>query len=161
MKEELQELITEMQDICNSISSSSKKDRIKNLNHINGLIRLASCFGKLKSYPKYSIVADEMLDLIEAYDPNDPYSAELIIAHTELVISYLNKELNESSLLDSLKVGYGEIKDIIHTAISSDELDELKDVCKEKAKQVKSMYRKAEEVAKSKLKSWLSSNDDK
>ncbi len=156
MKEELQKLITEMQDICNSISSSSKKERIKNSNHINALIRLAYCFGKLKSYPKYSIVADESLDLIKAYDPNDPYSAELIIAHTELVIYYLNKDPNESSMLDSLKIGYGEIKDIIHTAIFS---DELKDVCKEKVDQAKNMYRKAEKMAKSKMKSWMSSDD--
>lgn len=152
MKEELQKLITEMQDICNFISSSSKKERIKNSNHINALIRLAYCFGKLKSYPKYSIVADEMLDLIKAYDPNDPYSAELIIAHTELVIYYLNKDSNESSMLNSLKIGYEEIKNAIFS-------DALKDVCKEKVEQAKNMYKKAEEVAKSKMKIWMSSDD--
>lgn len=155
-KEELQELITELQDICNLLSS--EKDHVKNL------IRLTSCVGKLKSYPEYSTVADEMLDAIETYDPKDPYSVEFIIAYAKLLISALNDKLNKGSALDSLKIGYGKLKDTIHTTVSSDEVkevvDQLKNSSKEKAEQAMNMYREAEKVVKGKLKSWMFPDDE-
>lgn len=159
-KEELQKLVTELQDICDS--RSSKKDPISNL------IRLSTCMGKLKSYPKYSTVADEMLDMIGTYDANDPFSLELIIAHTELLISFLNDDLEKGSIPDSLKMGYEEAKNRIDAIISDDVKDackgkaiEVKDVCKETAGQAKNMCRKAEKIVKFKLRNWLLADDDK
>lgn len=158
-REELQELVTELEDICNSLSS--------NENTIGNLIRLTRCMGKMNSYPPYSIVANEMLDLIDSYDANDPYSLELIIANTEFLISVLNEVLEKGSILDSLKTGYEEAKNMIDAAISDEVKDackekaiQVKDVCKETAEQAKDVCRKAEKMFKSKLRNWLLSDDD-
>lgn len=158
-KEELQELINELQDTCDSLSSRE--------NNINNLIRLTSCMGKMKSYPQYSTVADEMLDLIGDYDEDDPYSLELIIANTELLISVLSEVLEEDSILDLLKMGYKGVKDTIYANISDEVKDayketatQFKDACKVKVDQAKDVRRNAEKIIKSKLRNWLLSDDD-
>lgn len=161
-KEELQNLVSEMQDICDELSFGPKDV----YSQTSSLIRLSTCMGSLKAYPCYSPMADEVLSSIQDY-ASAPGSLETIIAETGELISILTEEAERDSVLDTLKKGYAEAKDKVAEVIP----EEVKDACKEAAKQAKGIYqdtaqqakevrKKAEKKAKSKLRSWLLSDDE-
>lgn len=170
MKQELQELVTELQDICNSLlamESQSVLDPVSAQNNeIDALIRLTICIHRLKRYPLYIKKADEILDAVELYQQTYSYTHQDaskkcyivhmdIVSKTEELISELN-QLLEIDLLASLKKGYAEAKDTVADAIP----DEVKDTYKVAVTTLHDVGRKAEKRLKSKLKNWLLSDDN-
>lgn len=153
-KEELQELLTELEDICCELSATNPGD-VYSQNSV--LIRLSSCTGKLKTYHVCSEIADEVFSSIQDYvnAPNGR-SFETIFDQTGELIDTLKIELEKDSVLDTLKKEYAETRDKVAETIP----EEVKDTCKEVAKQAKELRKKAEKKAKSKIRSWLLSDDE-
>jgi len=160
-KKELQELVTELQNIYDELLvAPSDVYRQTSL-----LIRLSTCMKELKTYPLYSPLADNILNAIQDY-ANDPGFLETVIPETMCLISILTEELERDSVMDTLK-RYEEAKTKITKAIP----EEVKDTCTVAVEQVKNVYKdvaeqasevrkNVEKKAKSKLRSWLLSNDE-
>lgn len=150
-RKELQELVTELQDISDALYSAED-----DVNPIANLMRLCTLMARLKSYPQYSAMVDNVLNAVETYTQDKNRAALVaVVAETEELIDFFNEKL-ENSLVNTLKKGYEEAKDRIDEVIP----EEVKDVCKETAQQVKDASRKVEKTAKSRLRNWLLSDDD-
>lgn len=150
-RKELQELVTELQDISDALYSAED-----DVNPIANLMRLCTLMARLKSYPQYSAMVDNVLNAVETYTQDKNRAALVaVVAETEELIDFFNEKL-ENSLVNTLKKGYEEAKDRIDEVIP----EEVKDVCKETAQQVKDAGRKVEKTAKSRLRNWLLSDDD-
>lgn len=151
-RKELQELVTELQGISDALYSPVEGYDTQT----NDLMRLCTLMARLKNYPQYSEMADDVLDAIELYATNPDHDALMtVVAETESLTEFFKEKL-ENSLVNTLKKGYEEAKDRIDEVIP----EEVKDVCKETAQQVKDAGRKVEKTAKSRLRNWLLSDDD-
>ncbi len=157
MKQELQELVTELQDVCDSLSEQHNPN-----NDLNNLIRLTVCMGNLKKYTLYTQMVDEILNLIQLYENTYRYSYKEcysikvgIVLKTKELISKIN-QLLEVDLFASLKRGYSEAKDTVTDAIP----DEVKATYRSAVSTLHDVGRKTEKRLKSKIKNWLLSDDD-
>lgn len=147
-KEELHELVTELQNICDSLSS--------NENQIKKLVRLVNCIKRLECYPRYNSRVNEILDAIQTYTWTSMKSIDPIIFETECLISEINESLEREPLFTTVKKGFEEVKSTIDESIP----EEMKDACKETIGQVKAIGQKTQKTVKSKIRNWLLSDDD-
>lgn len=117
-KEERQQLINELVEIKDSLLDSSKHGRV-----FENLARLNLCMKILKEdiCPKYSRMADEVLETIQNYIVNDCTLGEVILA-TQNLIEELSKD---DSVFETMRRGYEEVKTTITDAIP----EEVKVAC--------------------------------
>lgn len=150
-RKELQELVTELQAISNALYSTTDS-RVP----LADLMRLCTLMARLKSYPQYSEMVDNILNAIEAYSQvNTREYLVAVVAGVEELINVLKEKL-DNSLANILKKGYEEAKDRLDEVVP----EEVQDACRETASQVKGVARKAERTAKTRLRNWLLSDDD-
>ena len=150
-RKELQELVNELQSISDALYSATGDE-----DSTTDLMRLCTLMARLKSYPPYSAMADNVLNAIDTYTKKkDRPALVAVVAETEDVISFFNEKL-ENSVTNMLKKGYEEAKDRIDAVIP----EEVKDACEETVAQVPTAGRKMEKTAKSRIRNWLLSDDD-
>ena len=131
-KEELQRIITDLQEIKNAFETG--EDKFKNL------IRLASCMGDLRKYPKYFERAEGILNMIDEY-----------ILYKDV------KNIISEAIPEEAKNKCGEA---INTAsIIGATVKQEMPKCIEKVEQIKGTPKKFERKVKSALRNWLMSED--
>ncbi len=171
-KEELQRIITDLQEIKNAFETG--EDKFKNL------IRLVSCMGDLRKYPKYFERAEGILNMIEEdmiYTEDD---FVYVIEKTIEDISEDVENIEEGTIFGSIKRGYKDAKNIVSEAIPeeaknkcgeaintasiigagiADTVKQEMPKCIEKVEQIKGTPKKVERKVKSALRNWLMSED--
>ena len=164
-KEELQRIITDLQEIKNAFETG--EDKFKNL------IRLVSCMGDLRKYPKYFERAGGILNMIEEdmiYTEDD---FVYVIEKTIEDISEDVENIEEGTIFGSIKRGYKDAKNIVSEAIPEEAINTASIIgagiadtvkqempkCIEKVEQIKGTPKKVERKVKSALRNWLMSED--
>ncbi|MCI8344605.1 MAG: hypothetical protein HFJ42_01265 [Clostridia bacterium] len=146
-KEELNELLAELKDICRELSDDG--DLFENL------MRLTVSISKLKDHPIYSKVADKILSQIQAC-AFGLVPVSYVICDVELLIVNIDKDLKKDSITTVLKNGCQEAKAKIDSVIP----EEVKGACKATVCQLQSASHNVEKKLKSKIKNWLLSDDE-
>lgn len=146
-KQELQELVTELKEICTALSSVEDED----LETFDILRRLNACMDNLKKDPLFADRADEIIYEVVRHMRDDT-DLDCVVSETEKLIS----EIEIHCLLSSLKKGYDKAKDTVADAIPN----EVKDTYKSTANTLHNVVHKTEKRLKSKIKNWLLSDDD-
>ena len=171
-REELQRIVTELQEI--KIDFETGGFNVKNL------MRLESCMGDLRKYPKYFERAEGILNMIEDFQY---YSLNEFVYVIKRTVDILNEDIEtgeNTTVFEIIKKGCKDAKDIVFGAIP----EEVKSKCgeaintasiigagiadtvkqeipkyAEKVEQLKGAPKKIERKVKSKLRDWLLSED--
>lgn len=146
-REELQALVTELQEIHDELSA--KKNTYRNL------IRLSTCITPLKVYPQYSCQVDAICTELQDYTHNKA-SVQDVLYEVDFLISSLRTDSSKDTMLDTLKKGYKDAKDRINDAIP----DEVKEACEDTAAQLKDKNRQVKKAVKSKIRNWLLADEE-
>lgn len=167
-KEELQRIITDLQEIKNAFETGEF--------NIQNLMRLASCMGDLRKYPKYFERTEGILNMIKEYmvyaEDDFVYAIEKTI---ENLTAYV-ESIEEGTIFGTIKRGYKDVKNIISEAIPEEAKNKCGEAintasiigatvkqempkCIEKVEQIKGTPKKFERKVKSALRNWLMSED--